>query len=502
MLKFGYNSYEETKLNTSATREKIQNGLNKIPNKIKDFFYSDVYILAVALISYIAWVSGVMALGFILIVLIASFALVVVDDAQPMFPLLFFVPFCISDTKNIAQYYSLLPFLAILIAALIFHFIFYRPKKFTAGEGFYSQIAVSVALILGGCTSVLANRYLGALSYTLLLGVGVLFVYTVFRNYIKNSKIDSYDYMAKTLMYMGLVMVLQIFTYYARYRFGTDISTWNAYEWINLGWGIDNNAATLLLVAAPATFYLSTKSHRPFPFLLLGFVQYAAIILSFSRGSILVALVTAPFVVLLTLWKAENKWETFAVCAAAVMFVFVAILALYKQINAMTAQIFVDGISSNSRVALYLEALECFKNHPLFGVGGGYSGTNYENHVAEVVFYWFHSTPFEIIGGYGLLGIAAYGYNYYKRIKVTTKDMFKDSFTQFIILSVIGFELYSLVDTGTFVPIPNMFIIFALMALMEFVQQNDKSLNRFLSLSVHDSLGRMARIRADFRKAV
>ena len=134
-------------------------------------------------------------------------------------------------------------------------------------------------------------------------------------------------------------------------------------------------------------------------------------------------------------------------------------------------------------------------------MGGGYSGTNYENHVAEVVFYWFHSTPFEIIGGYGLLGIAAYGYNYYKRIKVTTMDMFKDSFTQFIILSVIGFELYSLVDTGTFVPIPNMFIIFALMALMEFVQQNDKSLNRFLSLSVHDSLGRMARIRADFRKA-
>lgn len=488
-------------MNTSKTREKIQNGLNKIPNKIKDFFYSDVYILAVALISYIAWVSGVMALGFILIVLIASFALVVVDDAQPMFPLLFFVPFCISDTTDISQYYPLLPFLAILIAALVFHIVFYRPKKFKTGEAFYSQIAVSVALILGGCTSVSAQRYLGALSYTLLLGVGVLFVYVVFRNYIKNSKIDSYDYMAKTLMYMGLVMVLQIFTYYARHRFGTDISTWNAYEWINLGWGIDNNAATLLLIAAPATFYLSTKSHRPFPFLLLGFVQYAAIILSFSRGSILVALVTAPFVVLLTLWKAENKWETFIVCAAAVMFVFVAILALYKEINAMTAQIFVDGISSNSRIALYLEALECFKNHPLFGVGGGYNGTNFENHVVEVVFYWFHSTPFEIIGGYGLLGIAAYGYNYYKRIKVTTRDMFKDSFTQFIILSVLGFELYSLVDTGTFVPIPNMFIIFSLMALMEFVQQNDKSINKFLSGNSQCAYCRIARQRANIRKA-
>ena len=213
------------------------------------------------------------------------------------------------------------------------------------------------------------------------------------------------------------------------------------------------------------------------------------------------ALVTAPFVVLLTLWKAENKWETFIVCAAAVMFVFVAILALYKEINAMTAQIFVDGISSNSRVALYLEALECFKNHPLFGVGGGYNGTNFENHVVEVVFYWFHSTPFEIIGGYGLLGIAAYGYNYYKRIKVTTRDMFKDSFTQFIILSVLGFELYSLVDTGTFVPIPNMFIIFSLMALMEFVQQNDKSINKFLSGNSQCAYCRITRKRANIRKA-
>ena len=131
-------------------------GLNKIPDKIKDFFYSDVYILTVALISFVSWVSGIVALGWILIILIASFALIVIDDAQPLFPLLFFVPFCISDTTDISQYYPLLPFLAILVAALVFHIVFYRPKKFIRGEAFYSQIAVSVALILGGCTSVSA----------------------------------------------------------------------------------------------------------------------------------------------------------------------------------------------------------------------------------------------------------------------------------------------------------------------------------------------------------
>ena len=79
--------------------------------------------------------------------------------------------------------------------------------------------------------------------------------------------------------------------------------------------------------------------------------------------------------------------------------------------------------------------------------------------------------------------------------------MFKDSFTQFIILSVLGFELYSLVDTGTFVPIPNMFIIFSLMALMEFVQQNDKSINKFLSGNCQYAYCRIARQRANIRKA-
>ena len=150
-------------MNTSATREKIQNGLNKIPNKIKDFFYSDVYILAVALISYIAWVSGVMALGFILIVLIASFALVVVDDAQPMFPLLFFVPFCISDTKNIAQYYPLLPFLVLFDYSLLLPSSMYGIsgiwQNYRKGNFSLAETAVNIILHFFFCADVFSAIY-------------------------------------------------------------------------------------------------------------------------------------------------------------------------------------------------------------------------------------------------------------------------------------------------------------------------------------------------------
>ena len=116
---------------------------------------------------------------------------------------------------------------------------------------------------------------------------------------------------------------------------------------------------------------------------------------------------------------------------------------------------------------LYKDALREFANHPIFGVGCGYDGPDYENHVEEIVFYWFHSTFFQVVGSMGLVGIVAYGANYIMRAKILFRDIAKDTFVLFTALSLAGFELYSLIDTGTFVPLPTMMIVFVLFAILE-----------------------------------
>ena len=67
----------------------------------------------------------------------------------------------------------------------------------------------------------------------------------------------------------------------------------------------------------------------------------------------------------------------------------------------------------------------------------------------------------------GLVGIFVYGWNYLKRAKVIFKNILKDTFVLFSFLSLLGFELYSMIDTGTFVPLPTMMIVFIMFAVVE-----------------------------------
>ena len=159
------------------------------------------------------------------------------------------------------------------------------------------------------------------------------------------------------------------------------------------------------------------------------------------------------------------------------LFALTVFAFIYDKIFALAKGIFESGFESNSRILLYKDALRQFAKHPLFGVGTGYDGPDYMNHVEEIVFYWFHSTFFQIIGSMGLIGIFAYGFSYFMRAKIILKTIKKDTFTLFVFLSLLGFELYSLIDTGTFVPLPTMMIVFILFATLEKHQEDQMNLS-------------------------
>lgn len=461
-------------MSTSSLKLKIDNVISKIPDKLKGFFYSDLYLILMAVVMVASWALSFFGifhiLGIIYVILMVSLILIVLDDITPIIPLLFCVAFSIGDSSDLSMYIPFLPIFAPLIVAIVFHLFYYKPDKLRLGKLGIPQIIISIVMLVGGCTSISLARWTGALTYTLLLGVAVFFIYFAFYNYIKirnNAKFDIY--IGKTFLWMGMILSAQIIIYYLKYRVGIPVSEWLAKDWINLGWGIDNNVATLLLISAPMTLYLSTKMKFPPLYFILGIIQYLIIVLTFSRGGILFALITAPAVIICTIIKSPKKAFPIATLILLVVIGIIVFGVFFDSIKTMLSNIFADGLSSSSRIDLYKEALSCFAKHPFFGVGGGYEGAYmYDvNHVEGLPFYWFHSTLFQIVGGYGLLGIFAFGYMYYKKGKIIFADIKKDNFFLFTFLAFLGFELYSLIDTGTFVPIPMQMIIVILFSILE-----------------------------------
>lgn len=58
----------------------------------------------------------------------------------------------------------------------------------------------------------------------------------------------------------------------------------------------------------------------------------------------------------------------------------------------------------------------------------------------------------------GIVGLTGYLYFYIIRYKIIVRNAVKNLFGIFSLLAMLGFELYSMIDTGTFIPVPIMIL--------------------------------------------
>lgn len=435
-----------------------------ISKSITKLFYTEFPLALLSFFIIISWAFEIEILAFAIVIIYASISLVFVDDTLPLMPCIILTTFTVADGINIVKYINFAYAAIIIVAALIFHMIKYK-KTLKFGKMFFPQLFVSIALIVGGATTIPIAHYLGTLALNLLSGVGILLMYFLFYLYRdKERSIDTRKYFAKMLAYAGAIVSLQIFIYLIR----SDKSISElANMFMDLGWGIDNNAATLLLISAPFTLYLSTvhSSYKSILYILLGAIQYFAIILTFSRGGILFGIISVIATIILLIKKSTNKkLVIFTGLAAIVIALSIALIYFDSFLNLVRGITF-QGTADNGRILLYREALSAFINHPFFGVGLGYQGSNYE--IRSISFYFFHSTFFQIIACTGLLGIIAYGYFYYSRYKIVALNLKNSVFTLFALIGMLGFEGYSMIDTGTFVPFPCMMLMMFLTMILE-----------------------------------
>ncbi len=448
--------------------------------KTKTFEY--IYIPLLFVLACIINIAEVEIYGAGLFLLIAAFMLVVSSKlAYAMLPVLLvtvFVTKCYNALGNEVYKYQIsrIIWLAVpVVAAVIFHFVFYR-KKFKIGRSFYGICAISVALILGGIGTIPTKDYFSptALFYVFALGLGMMGFYVLVKSHSdEHTGIE----VVEILYAVGLFAVFSVLMFYVR--------DWDKFIFTEefLHFQSSNNLSTFLMIAMPIPLYYAIKN----PLHLISMIcMYVAIIFTGSRGGLLMG--TAELFVLLfayVVFYPEN-WKQRTVSVALTILLVVATVYSMPYIAKFSGIVDVESGGDTigfrelcEKVANYLvrgdearfkflERLSGdFKGNPLFGTGIGYQGNVDVYNPVGGAMNWYHMWFAQVIGGLGICGILAYGYQLIDRIIIFFKN--RNNLTLTLMLSYIGLFLMSQVNPGEFCPVP-----YSMLAVTFFIIMEDK----------------------------
>lgn len=467
--------------------QKARELFRSFEERAQKFLYSDVYILLVLAIVFIAWVTQNATFGFVALILVSCFALVFADDILPLTVNIFSAVLMIY-TDTVAEFAYMWPSFIPLALAIVWFIVrnVRGKKRFVMGKMFFPQIAVSFALLIGGVGVVEGSNYLDSLPICLALGLGVLLVYLLYANFTKaDSTVIIPEYFAKVLMYIGVVICVQLMV--AIIRADVPVDEWGDAYW-NFGWGNRNNVATYLVITAPMALYLSTRKGFPIIYYIISAFQYVCLVMTLSRGGILFGVIGAVVGIVLSVVKAKDRKKS-AISLAVTIAILVVVIGICHDWAKGLVTSLMDRVTekddvTSGRSDLYKEAWQIFKDHPFLGGGMGHVGDN-AGMKNEMGLYWFHSTLFQILGCMGLVGVLCYGYLYATKIYLLIKKH-KSVFALFIMVVWIGFEGYSMIDTGTFTPYPNAMLIMVTTFLLELVDDKNEGCVVGISKSMSD----------------
>ena len=403
--------------------------------------------------------------GLLLFIAVVSIILVVCDDVLAALPGFLLVSlFMIKSDPDTAydQYIRFWWLIFFALAAIAFHLWAYqRKKKFVWGKAAWALLGVAVAITIGGLGSISAKEYFtgGSLFHMVALGVGMLAAYLFLSRAVKPDDTGRLPaYVANVMLMMGLFAVFMIFHHYLEFL----PQVLKRKELLAFQWR--NNVSTFLMFALPFPFY---KAFRKPAHLLTALLMYLALLLTGSRGGLLFGTIELLMCILFVLLADKKRRLFYSILfGSIVVLVIIALPFFFGFFQPVLVRLIESVLFSSQEVrgGLYRRAIEDFWASPIFGKGLGYMGNRDLHPSQQFALCWYHCAPLQIIGSMGVVGIAAYAYNYFIRVKLL---LFRRSnFHLTLFLSWVGLELMSLVNPGEFVPIPyllisTMFLIFA-----------------------------------------
>lgn len=435
---------------------------------VKEFLESKYYNIVCVFFTFVFYAFGFNYVAAIFLFSIICLDLILIDDfMKPLLPFLLFTAIVLRKYASFDYWVKLWPAGIFIIASLITHFVRF-PHKLNCSKMIFPTSAVAIAVTFGGLFSISAEEYfqLTALYYVFGLGIGLVILYVLFRTYI-DFKADYVLNLTKTMVFYGMFLVLILALFYVE-NFElliTDFSSFN--NKLQMG----NNLSANLFYTIPFAFYYMRREEKPIRALLLGALEVIALFGTLSRGGIIMGLVMSPLYMIYIYKTNDKNLKIIMSILLTIMLMGIVVLIAVK-FDKIVSMLKVR--SGEARFGLFNYAIECFKESPIFGKGLGAYGEYY--YPKKGAMYWYHSTPFQVIGSLGSVGIIAYVYQFLFRVNLFRKRHYK--FTSALMLSFIGFELLALVNPGDFCPLPYQLFMILMFTVFEKECEKEEELEK------------------------
>lgn len=419
------------------------------------FFYVFEFLMAVFFIYFRIEVYGVL-----IFVALISFILLVCDDVVPTtLPFLLLCTFATNCYNSFDTFIVYAIYAPVIFACVAFHFVVYK-KTYSIGYSFKGVFAVSLALIIGGFGGYSLMEYAKGSYYVLGLGAGMMVAYTLMKSEFSVKR--NYDIKERFSVVMILMALLCItvmvfgkyyFKIYGLYYLGVRRQEFSS-----------NNLATLLMFAMPFPLYLAKKCSvwAIFTPIILGGIFYST-----SRGGILFGCI--EFIACVVYWvlQRDKNVRSIIVLGSVVIAIVVGISCWDLIFNRLHDLLDIATVKQDTRYTMFFEAIENFKKRPLLGTGILDDSIAYGKNNAKGTMTWYHMMIPQIIGSMGLVGVVAYAYQIWGRVKlIFTK---KNAWSLCLGISYLGILLMSQVNPGEFCPIP-----FELLTVLLFIFQEER----------------------------
>lgn len=449
-------------MKATTERKSLIRGLDK-------FLYTGFYPLTLFIVGLIFYILRLEVVGVIVQLSVLLFVLVTHRDTMPaLYPFLLICTIPLRMYGIVDVWLKLVPLVAVVVPCLLFHFIYYRPK-IKKGKMFFPYLAVAIAITFGGLFVVSPKAYFTftALYYVVGLGFGMLLMYLLLNAHIGTAekKYDLTKYLTTTMLWWGGFLVCMVALYYIENFSDLVNGRMDVYMQMK------NNVSTGLLITMPFAFYYSKKSKYHTAMFMFGMLQFVAMFVSFSRSGILCGSIMVVFCVIYGL-KVNVKFDRKFIIACLCCLAVIGLLAVCLNYEYLITTVKVK--TGEARLGLYGYAVKNFLRYPIFGTGLAHIGDYYYPQTGGL--YWYHSSPFQIIGSLGSVGVLAYLYQFVVRMKLLSSK--KTAFTACALLSYCGLQIISFVNPGIFCPFPYAFVLMVIFVVVE--KNIDQAENKFI----------------------
>ncbi|MCL2848101.1 MAG: O-antigen ligase family protein [Firmicutes bacterium] len=313
--------------------------------------------------------------------------------------------------------------------------------------GLIGVIAMGLSFILGGLFSGGYN----IMAFVMGLVFAVMFIGFFLVGKLTTKKID-FDYLAKVLILMSLVAVIQLLIVYI-YRdiFSTsanDGGNYAKYE-IAVGWGHSNSIAVIIALGLPFSLYFMATHEKPYWAFGVFAVQVLAVILCLSRAMTFLIIPVAILGLAYSIYRQRKKTRLFLIIATGATVVIALVVFLVQMENILSALAFYieAGLDDNDRFAIYRQAWQAFIRNPIFGAGLVYD-TPYLN-FSDFLF-MAHNSFLQFLAWGGIIGFSAFIFH----LVVTTIALFKKPNEKRMILFVVALLVIgnSMLEVFLFMP--------------------------------------------------